>query len=189
MRSQAYNLVSSGRSRQTSLFEVCRHRGQDICPAVGGIPGAGDAEAVPIPDGAYDEANTWSQQLRRYLEGWAEVNLSKIFAATAPGYRFDDPFVGLFTRWSLQAYFERLQARFACAGVAAAQDLAFFIRGPMEGPLSRGRLKFFREAPRLGLTGITFITIGERGVIAESVAYDLNMALAVHRRRAPFEQL
>jgi uncharacterized protein YjiS (DUF1127 family) len=30
MRSQAYNLVSSGRSRQTSLFEVCRHRALEI---------------------------------------------------------------------------------------------------------------------------------------------------------------
>ena len=63
------------------------------------------------------------------------------------------------------------------------------ICGPMDGPLSRGRLKFFREAPRLGLTGISFITIGEHGVIAESVAYDLNLALAVHQRRAPTEQL
>ena len=80
-------------------------------------------------------------------------------------------------------------ARFAGAGAVAAKDLAFFIRGPMDGPLSRGRLKFFREAPRLGLTGITFITIGEHGVIAESVAYDLNLALAVHQRRAPTEQL
>jgi hypothetical protein len=75
------------------------------------------------------------------------------------------------------------------APVQLQQDLAFFIRGPMDGPLSRGRLKFFREAPRLGLTGISFITIGEHGVIAESVAYDLNLALAVHQRRAPTEQL
>jgi hypothetical protein len=35
----------------------------------------------------------------------------------------------------------------------------------------------------------SFITIGEHGVIAESVAYDLNLALAVHQRRAPTEQL
>jgi hypothetical protein len=147
------------------------------------------AEAGRILDGAYDEANTWSHLLDRYLEGCAEVNLSKIFAATAHNYRFDDPLVGQFTRWSFPAYFEHLQARFAGAGAIAAQDLAFFIRGPMDGPLSRGRLKFFREAPRLGLTGISFITIGEHGVIAESVAYDLNLALAVHQRRAPTEQL
>jgi hypothetical protein len=127
--------------------------------------------------------------LKCYLEGWAEVNLSKILAGTAHNYRFDDPLVGLFTRWSFPAYFEHLQARFAGAGAIAAKDLAFFIRGPMDGPLSRGGLKFFREAPRLGLTGITFITIGEHGVIAESVAYDLNLALAVHQRTAPTEQL
>ena len=117
------------------------------------------------------------------------MDLSKIFVATAHNYRFDDPLVGLFTRWSFPAYFEHLQTRFAGAGAVAAKDLAFFIRGPMDGPLSRGRLKFFREAPRLGLTGISFITIGEHGVIAESVAYDLNLALAVHQRRAPTEQL
>jgi hypothetical protein len=38
-----------------------------------------------------------------------------------------------------------------------------------------------REAPRLGLTGITFITIGDRGIIAERVAYDLNLAMDVLR--------
>ena len=162
---------------------------QDVYAAARSIPRASEAVVGRIIDGAYDEANTWSDLLDRYLEGWAEVNLSKIFAATAHNYRFDDPLVGLFTRWSFPAYFEHLQARFAGAGAVAAKDLAFCIRGPMDGPLSRGRLKFFREAPRLGLTGITFITIGEHGVIAESVAYDLNLALAVHQRRAPTEQL
>jgi hypothetical protein len=137
--------------------------------------------AVQKLDGAHDGANTWRHLLDRYLEGWAEANPGKIFAATAHEYRFDDPLVGLFSRRSLPAYFECLQARFACAGAIAAQDLAFFIRGPMDRPLQRGRLKFFREAPRLGLTGITIITIGERGVIAERVAYDLSMALDVLR--------
>ena len=51
----------------------------------------------------------------------------------------------------------------------------------MDGPRRRGRLTFFREAPRLGLSGITFITIGERGVVAENVAYDLNLASDVLR--------
>lgn len=168
---------------------VWSRRTQDICSAARGTPRARGAEAGRMLDGAYDELNTWSHLLDRYLEGWAEVNLTEIFAATAHDYQFDDPFVGVFTRWSFPAYFERLQARFASAGANATQDLAFFVRGPMDGPLSRGRLKFFREAPRLGLTGVTFITIGERGVIAERVAYDLNPALAVHQRRAPTEQL
>jgi hypothetical protein len=54
----------------------------------------------------------------------------------------------------------------------------------MEGSPRLDRLTFFREAPLLGLTGVTFITIGERGVIAEAVAYDLNPALDVLRGRS-----
>ena len=41
-----------------------------------------------------------------------------------------------------------------------------------------------REAPRLGLTGITFITLGARGVLAEKVAYDLNLASEILRHSA-----
>jgi hypothetical protein len=29
--------------------------------------------------------------LGRYIEGWAEANVEKIFNATAPSYRFSDP--------------------------------------------------------------------------------------------------
>jgi hypothetical protein len=126
--------------------------------------------------GTVTETATWSRLLDWYLEGWAEANLAKIFAATAHGYRFDDPLVGAFSRWSFPVYFEHLRGSFARAGATAARDFAFDIHGPMDGPRRRGRLKFFREAPRLGLTGVTFITIGDRGVIAESVAYDLNLA-------------
>ena len=132
-------------------------------------------------DGASREANIWSHRLDRYLEGWAEANPGKIFSATAHDYHFDDPLVGLFSRWSFPDYFECLQARFACASAIA--DLAFSIRGPIEGSLRQGRLTFLREAPRLGLTGVTLITIGARGVIAETVAYDLNPALGVLRDR------
>jgi hypothetical protein len=131
-----------------------------------------------------DEVSTWSHLLDRYLEGWAEANPTKIFAAAAHGYRFDDPLVGRFSRWSIPLYFERLQGRFARAGISAARDLAFFIHGPMDGPPRRRGLTFFREAPRLGLTGVTFITIGEHGVIAEAVTYDLNLALDVLRDRS-----
>jgi hypothetical protein len=127
------------------------------------------------------ETTIWSRQLNWYLEGWAEADVAKIFAATAHGYRFDDPLVGAFSRWSFPIYFEHLRAKFARAGAIMERDFAFDIHGPMDAPRRRGRLKFFREAPRLGLTGITFITIGERGIIAESVAYDLNLASDVLR--------
>jgi hypothetical protein len=43
------------------------------------------------------------------------------------------------------------------------------LRSPQE-------LQFWREAPRIGLTGVAEIEIGERGVVAERVAYDLNLA-------------
>ena len=41
---------------------------------------------------------------------------------------------------------------------------------------SHKELQYWREAPQIGLTGVTEIEIGERGVAAERVAYDLNLA-------------
>jgi hypothetical protein len=41
---------------------------------------------------------------------------------------------------------------------------------------SHKELQFWREAPRIGLTGVAEIEIGERGITAERVAYDLNLA-------------
>jgi signal transduction histidine kinase len=52
--------------------------------------------------------------------------------------------------------------------------MAFFLRGPMDA--RSNELQFWREAPRIGLTGIARIEVGERGVSAECVAYDLNVA-------------
>jgi hypothetical protein len=140
------------------------------------MPRVAAAPVVAVPDTARAESYRWRRLLDRYLEGWAEMNFRKIFAASTHGYCFDDPLVGQFSRWNLPAYFEQLRARFARAGAAEPRDFAFVIRGPMAESLQRGTMKFCREAPRLGLTGITLITIGERGVIAESVAYDLNLA-------------
>ena len=48
---------------------------------------------------------------------------------------------------------------------------------------SNGRdLRFWREAPLIGPTGVAEVEIGERGVIAERVAYDGNLASNTLRR-------
>ena len=132
------------------------------------------AEITATPHVGLSE--TSAKLIALYREGWAEANWQKIFTATALDYRFDDPLVAEFSRWSLPAYFERLRANFARAGAIAAKDFAFVLSGPMDGPARRGCHTFFREAPRLGLSGLSVITIGARGVIAERVAYDLNPA-------------
>jgi hypothetical protein len=46
-----------------------------------------------------------------------------------------------------------------------------------------GELQFWREAPSLGLTGTSLITVGPGGVTSERVAYDLNMASEQLRAR------
>lgn len=138
-----------------------------------------ETHAAQITDRA-GEANTWNYLLDRYLEGWAEVNPAKIFAAAAHDYRFNDPFVGVFSRSSIRAYLERLRSRFARSGAIGTADLAVFIRGPMVGS-HEGRLTFFREVPRLGLTGFSCITASARGVMVETVTYDLNLASDVLR--------
>ena len=47
---------------------------------------------------------------------------------------------------------------------------------------SHKELQFWREAPRIGLTGVAEIEIGEQGITAERVAYDLNLASDILRR-------
>ena len=148
-----------------------RTRGEGI--ALGG------ATAVPSPGRG---ALPWQRQIDQYLAGWAEADPLKIIAATAPGYRLDDPLVGLFTRWSLPQYFDQLQLCLAASGPLIPRDLAFELHGPMDHSSSRLDLKFWREAPRLGLTGIATIQVGERGVIAETTAYDLSLASDLLRR-------
>jgi hypothetical protein len=127
-----------------------------------------------------DEANSCKYVLERYLTGWSEADLDKIVVATAPNYYFDDPLVGRFYRKSLPAYFEHLKERFARVGAYRPREYAFFFWGPMDAP-KQGQWDYFREAPALGLTGVSRITIGEHGVVAERVAYDLNLASDVLR--------
>jgi len=123
----------------------------------------------------HDQNANPTSLLNRYIEGWAQTDLEKILDGTAPGYRFTDPFVGSFDGRSLHKYFELLQDRFFCTGEISRREFAFFLQGPMK-LRSHKELQFWREAPRIGLTGVSEIEIGERGVAAEHVAYDLNLA-------------
>jgi len=127
------------------------------------------------------DEGTLGNLLVHYLEGWAEVNLAKILAATASGYHFYDPFVGTFLRRTVHAYFDLLQDSLSRGGAIEQADLAIFLHGPIDALSWGDELQFYREAPRVGLTGISKIKIGSRGVIAESVAYDLNLASDVLR--------
>jgi hypothetical protein len=119
--------------------------------------------------------------LMRYLEGWAAADTTMIVDATADGYDFHDPLVGHFSRRTLPQYFALLRSRFAAAGVARPQDLAFMLRGPMPGPRHAARRLYWREAPHLGLTGESEVLVTQRGIATEVVAYDLNMASEVLR--------
>jgi hypothetical protein len=128
-----------------------------------------------------------TEMLVRYLEGWAAADPTKIADATADGYDFHDPLVGRFSRRSLPQYFALLRSRFAAAGVARPQDLAFMLRGPTPGLHHAARRLYWREAPHLGLTGQSEIVATQRGIAAEVVAYDLNIACEVLRGCRPNE--
>jgi len=122
------------------------------------------------------ERLTSNSILAHYLEGWAEADPAKIADATAEDYDFHDPLVGRFSRRTLPQYFALLRSRFGIAGVAATRDLAFTLRGPMSSASHAARRQYWREAPLLGLTGLSEISVGHEGVAAEAVAYDLNLA-------------
>jgi hypothetical protein len=117
-----------------------------------------------------------NSMLARYLDGWAEADPAKIADATVENYDFYDPLVGRYSRRTLPQYFALLRSRFMAAGVARVQDLAFTLRGPMSGAFNAARRQYWREASHLGLTGISEILVTHRGVAAETVAYDLNLA-------------
>jgi hypothetical protein len=117
-----------------------------------------------------------NSKVARYLDGWAEADPDMIADATTESYEFHDPLVGCYSKRTLSQYFAVLRSRFAVAGVARAQHLAFTLRGPMLGPSQGTRHQYWREAPHLGLTGLSEIIVTCRGVAAEAVAYDLNMA-------------
>jgi hypothetical protein len=130
-------------------------------------------------DRALDQKPTRTSLLDRYRKGWTEADPDQILEATAPGYRFYDPIVGYFSQASFHGYFHLLQDRLSRTGAISRHDIGFFLRGPLDHRFDTERLRFWREAPRIGLTGVTVIEVGDRGIIAEKVAYDQNLAFDV----------
>jgi hypothetical protein len=145
--------------------------------AIANPPGARLYRGAPGSSGAQSEGAPW-RSLVRYITGWAQADPAMIAGAAIDEYRFHDPLVGMFTGQRLSRYFEFLLAQFDCDGVRT--QAAFYLRGPMDG-CAQGEFTFFREAPQLGLIGIARILVGPRGVMAETVAYDLNMATEMLR--------
>jgi hypothetical protein len=90
--------------------------------------------------------------------------------------------VGTFATLALPRYFAVLKSRAGLGAPIPLRHLSFLLRGPMDTSTTPGALEFWREVPRLGLTGTSLITIGPRGVTSERVAYDLNMASDQLRR-------
>jgi hypothetical protein len=127
--------------------------------------------------------------LSRYLEGWSEADPAKICSAVADGYCFNDPLVGSFSKRSLSRYFDLLRARLAKTGPVRRNDLAFILHGPMEASADGVQVQYWREAPRIGLTGEAHITLTKQGVAGETVAYDLGMACELLRAEPSPEEM
>ena len=89
-------------------------------------------KVVQLLDRVRDQNANPTSPLNRYVEGWAQTDLEKILDATAPSYRFTDPFVGSFDGRSLHKYFDLLQDRLSCTGAISRRELAFFLQGPGE---------------------------------------------------------
>jgi hypothetical protein len=165
-------LNSAAIARPLPLSEIYR----GLC----GVDDAGP-KVVQFLDRVRDQNASPTSQLNLYVKGWAQTDLEKILDATCPSYRFTDPLVGSFDGRSLHKYFDLLTDRLSCTGAIGRRELAFFLQGPMK-VRSHNELQFWREAPRIGLTGVAEIEIGEQGVVAERVAYDLNLASDILRR-------
>jgi hypothetical protein len=82
---------------------------------------------------ACDQKASLPSRFDRYIEGWAETDVNKILAATAPSYRFIDPLVGSFSVRSLYKYFDLLQDRLSYGRAISRFEVAFFLHGPMAG--------------------------------------------------------
>jgi hypothetical protein len=122
-----------------------------------------------------DTLSTEYEKLALYINGWSEADAAKIADATVDEYDFHDPLAGNFSKRTLAQYFALLRSRFANSGLLRESHLGFILRGPFL-PCSEIRQRYWREAPCLGLTGTTEITVTRHGVAAEVVAHDLSFA-------------
>ena len=157
----------------------------NIAMLAAGLPGypvSGGLGPVTRPATHRSVADTRWRLLARYLEGWAEADPLKIAVGAAPGYRFDDPLVGRYSALTLPRYFGELGSRTGMKPLVGREQLSFVLSGPMDTKLGHGEVQFWREAPRLGLTGTSLITLGPNGVNFDRVAYDLNIATEQLRR-------
>lgn len=151
---------------------------RQINPLINGVPWVAKLQQ------SREKKASPTSPLSRYLEGWAKANVEEILDATAPGYCFHDPLVGTFSRRSLHEYFDVLMHRCSISEPVMRRNIAFELHGPMEGRSHLPGIWFWREAPRIGLTGVTQIEVREQGVIGESVVYEGNLASDILRRAA-----
>jgi hypothetical protein len=158
-------LYRRGFSRATLGREVCA-----ACDRTGTLARASNEP----PNHRRDECE--KSNLALYLRGWAQADPALIVKATAEGYDFYDPFVGHFSRRTLAQYFVLLRARLSVGRIIRWPELGFNLRGPMQSKTWGFDYRYWREAPLLGLTGASSIVMTHEGVIAETVAYDLNVA-------------
>src|SRR5215471_17224254 len=93
----------------------------------------GDAgpKVVQFLDRVRDQNANPTSPLNRYIEGWAQTDLEKILDATAPSYRFTDPFVASFDARSPHKYFDLVQDRLSCTVPITRRSTASFLQGPM----------------------------------------------------------
>src|SRR5260370_8409638 len=82
-------------------------------------------KVVQFLDRVRDQNANPTSPLNRYIEGWAQTDLEKILDATAPSYRFTDPFFGSFDGRSLHKYFDLFHHRLSCTSTISHPDLAF----------------------------------------------------------------
>ena len=138
-------LISAAIARPPRISELYR----DLCR----VDDAGP-KVVQFVDRVRDQNANPTSPLDRYIEGWAQTDLEKILDATAP-IRSSEVSAG-----SLHKYFDLLQDRLSRTGAIGRRELAFFLPGPMK-LRSHKELQFWREAPRIGLTGVAEIEIGD----------------------------